>query len=42
MLGALASDRSQEARDLWARHAERLYPDRRFPPHVILLANWGR
>ena len=41
MLGALASGRTQDARDLWIRAADRLYPDRRFPSHVILLVNWG-
>jgi hypothetical protein len=42
MLGALAQGRTQDARDLWMLSVDRLYPDRRFPAHVIVLANWGR
>jgi spermidine synthase len=42
MLGALASGRRDEARGLWGHYADALYPDRRFPPYVVLLFNWGR
>jgi spermidine synthase len=42
MLGGLASGRPDDARGLWASHADRLYPDRHYPPYVAVLANWGR
>ena len=42
MLGGLASGRPDDARGLWTRHADRLYPDRRYPSYVAVLANWGR
>jgi hypothetical protein len=42
MLGAFASGQRDAARDLWASYSGNLYPDKRFPPHVVFLANWGR
>ena len=42
MLGAFASGQRDAARDIWASYSGNLYPDKRFPPHVVFLANWGR
>jgi spermidine synthase len=42
MLGALGSGRRDKARELWVNHAPRLYPDKRFPPYVVLLSHWHR
>src|SRR5262249_20584942 len=42
MLGAFVTGQPDEARGLWARYSDELYPGRRFPPAVVTLANWGR
>ena len=42
MLGAFASDRRDEALGLWATYSGNLYPEKRFPPDIVYLANWGR